>query len=110
MPLGPLGEWAWLGVDLYELSPPPPSLRGKELPGAYMQELNLDAEGQLVSKKRRVKVNIAQALLPDYAQEAVRLAEEVKRLGKPRGVEDSAYRTCARKGARSLRDGLCVRF
>ena len=75
-----------------------------------MQELNLDAEGQLVSKKRRVKVNIAQALLPDYAQEAVRLAEEVKRLGKPRGVEDSAYRTCARKGARSLRDGLCVRF
>ena len=20
MPLGPLGEWAWLGVDLYELS------------------------------------------------------------------------------------------
>ena len=22
MPLGPLGEWAWLGVDLYELSLP----------------------------------------------------------------------------------------
>ena len=66
-------------------------LREKELPGVYMQELRkLEADGQLVSTRRRVKAKIAEAPLLDDAEEAVWLAKEVKRLGKPRGVADSA--------------------
>ena len=46
--------------------------------------------------KRRVKAKIAEALGPEDDVEAFRLAWEVKRLGKPRGVADSAYRMCAK--------------
>ena len=40
-------------------------LRGKELPGVYMQELRkLEADGQLVSTRRRAKAKTAETLLP----------------------------------------------
>ena len=49
-----------------------------------------------LSTKRRVKAKIAEALGPQDDEEAFRLAGEVKRLRKPRGMADSAYRTCAK--------------
>ena len=69
--------------------------KGDELPRAYMTELSqLEATAQLMSTKRRVKAKIAEALGPEEDEGAFRLAKEVKSLGKPWGVADSAYRTC----------------
>ena len=69
--------------------------KGEELSGTYMTELRqLEASAQMVSTKRRVKARITEALGPEEDEEAFRLAMELKRLRKPRGVADSAYRTC----------------
>ena len=69
--------------------------KGEELSGTYMTELRqLEASAQMVSTKRRVKARITEALGPEEDEEAFRLAMELKRLGKPRGVPDSAYRIC----------------
>ena len=71
------------------------SYRGDELSETYMDLLRkLEASAKMMSTKRRVKAKIAEALGPEEDEEACRLAREVKSLGRPRGVADSAYRTC----------------
>ena len=69
--------------------------KGDELSGTYMDLLRqLETSAKMISTKRRVKAKIAEALEPEEDEEACRLAMEVNRLMKPRGVAYSAYRTC----------------